>query len=109
MTDCQKAFDSWSDLYNNVRPHEALDMEVPATRYRVSNRQYQDSILEYEYDQDEILRKVNRSGAISYKNQKCFLGEAFAGRPVALKRTINTEKFDVYYRHQKIYGINLRN
>jgi len=108
LADCQKAFDNWSELYNNVRPHEALDMEVPATKYRVSKRQYQGSSLEYEYDHEDIIRKVNRSGTISLKNQKCFLGEAFAGRPVAIKRTINSGIFDVYYRHQKIYKINLR-
>jgi len=107
LGDCQEAFDNWSALYNNVRPHEALEMEVPATRYRVSNQRYEESRLEYNYDNEDILRKVNPAGSISYKNQKCFLGEAFAGRSVALKRTIKMEEFDVYYRHQKISKINL--
>lgn len=104
---CQKEFDRWSEIYNFVRPHDALNLEVPATRYRVSKRFYQGENNEYSYLDDDILRKVNRSGTISYKNQKCFLGEAFAGRPVAIKRTINPHEFEVYYRYQRIAKINI--
>jgi len=104
---CQKMFECWSDTYNYVRPHHALSLEVPATRYRVSKRRYEGANTEYDYDNDDILRKVNRSGAISYRNQKCFLGEAFAGRPVAIKRTINPQEFEVYYRYQRIAKMNL--
>lgn len=99
---CQKAFDEWSDTYNYVRPHDALGLEVPASRYTVSHRPYQGWDLDYPYTDDAILRKVTHSGAISYRSQKCYLGEAFAGRWVALKPTIKQDKFEIYYRHQRI-------
>ena len=35
----QFRFDDWRYCYNHVRPHEALDMHVPASRYEPSPRQ----------------------------------------------------------------------
>ena len=99
---CQKAFDEWVNIYNYIRPHDGLNLEVPATRYTVSDRPYQGSNTNYDYSEEDIVRKVNRSGTISYKSQKCFLGEAFAGRWVAVKRTIQQQNYEVYYRHQRI-------
>ena len=37
----QAKFDDFIDEYNNERPHQALDMKVPAERYRPSKRSYQ--------------------------------------------------------------------
>jgi len=107
LIDCQKTFDEWREVYNYIRPHEALKLEVPASRYKVSERRYENQIAEFEYCDDSIMRKVNRSGAISYKSQKCFLGEAFSGHWVAIKRTINQNKYEVYYRHQRVAKISL--
>lgn len=107
LIDCQKAFDEWREIYNYVRPHDALKLEVPASRYKVSSRKYENWIAEYEYTDEVIMRKVNPAGSISYKSQKCFLGEAFSGRWVAIKRTITQNKHDVYYRHQRVAQIDL--
>lgn len=104
---CQQSFDKWREVYNYIRPHDALKLEVPASRYKVSKRKYENRTTEYEYSDDSILRKVNRSGAISYQSQKQFLGEAFSGQWVAIKRTIVQNKYEVYYRHQRIAKINL--
>lgn len=102
MRDCQRAFDAWQARYNYVRPHEALSLEVPAMRYRVSPRKYREWSEEFKYDDHSILRKVNRSGAFSYRLEHCFIGEAFAGRWVEIKPTVLGDTFDVYYRHQPI-------
>ena len=34
----QRVFDRFQREYNQVRPHEAIELEVPATRYRDSER-----------------------------------------------------------------------
>ena len=39
LTQCQRRFDAWRDVYNLQRPHESLDMLVPAERYQPSCRQ----------------------------------------------------------------------
>lgn len=107
LTQCQKAFDQWSVVYNYVRPHEALKLEVPASRYQVSPRRYQGWDMPFDYSDEDIVRKVNSAGTISYQSQKRFLGEAFAGRWVAVKRTIQPQHFEVYYRHQCIGNMKI--
>src|SRR5690606_41686840 len=36
LDDVQRALDEWRAVYNLDRPHEALDFDVPASRYRRS-------------------------------------------------------------------------
>ena len=43
-----EAFDRWRHTYNHVRPHEALDLDTPADRYRVSQRAFPETIPEVE-------------------------------------------------------------
>lgn len=107
LQDCQRSFDAWRDTYNFVRPHDALSLEVPASRYRVSARRYQGWDTTYEYSNEDTVRKVDRSGKTSFHSHKCFLGEAFAGRWVAIKRTIQPAVFEIYYRHQCIARLRI--
>lgn len=44
----QRAFDHWRTVYNLERPHEALNMAVPASRYQPSAQQYSASIMPLE-------------------------------------------------------------
>jgi transposase InsO family protein len=37
---CQRAFDAWRACYNHERPHEALGLATPITRYAVSPRPF---------------------------------------------------------------------
>ena len=39
----QARFDTFTHRFNHERPHQALDMQTPASRYRPSARCYQDS------------------------------------------------------------------
>ncbi|MDR9946291.1 integrase core domain-containing protein [Enterobacter sichuanensis] len=39
----QRAFDHWRTVYNLERPHEALDMAVPGSRYQPSSRRYSET------------------------------------------------------------------
>jgi transposase InsO family protein len=44
LPDLQRAFDAWRTIYNLERPHEALAMAVPASRYHPSARSMPDSL-----------------------------------------------------------------
>lgn len=63
MAQAQKAFDRWRDLYNHHRPHQGIDMAVPASRYRPSARAFPRRLPEPEYDSGEIVRKVAKTRA----------------------------------------------
>lgn len=55
---CQRAFDRWRHIYNRQRPHEALDMAVPASRYQPSPRPFTQSLPPITYGPDDQVRKV---------------------------------------------------
>ena len=64
----QRAFDHWRTVYNLERPHEALEMAVPASRYQPSSRQYSARVAPPEYDEGVMVRKVDISGKLSVKD-----------------------------------------
>src|SRR5262249_8404095 len=61
LAEAQRAFDAWRPIYNFERPHQALDQEVPASRYRPSTRSMPDHLPEVEYDTCELARTVPTS------------------------------------------------
>jgi len=105
---CQKKFDAWRDIYNTVRPHEALDMKTPAKCYHPSSRPFPEVLEPIEYGPADIIRKVQGKGEISYKNRFFLVGRAFHGYPVALRHTTEDGIMDVYFCHQRITKINLK-
>jgi len=81
----QEAFDGWRGTYNLVRPHEALGMAVPATKYACSVRPYPERLPEVEYAPGETLRRVRPNGLIKYGGESWLVGEAFSGEVVAIR------------------------
>jgi hypothetical protein len=83
----------WRDTYNLERPHEALGMDVPASRYEVSERSFPEELPPVEYGQsDEEVRKVHSTGYVSFQSQRFKVGKAFGGHPVALRSTVESGK-----------------
>ncbi|MHB1947874.1 MAG: IS481 family transposase [Gammaproteobacteria bacterium] len=107
MEHAQRLFDDWRNCYNLERPHEALNMATPASRYHASHRSYPKNIQPIEYSPDDIVRKVQAQGFISYKSRYVKVGGAFHGENVALRHTSQDGIFDVYYCHQKIATLDL--
>jgi transposase InsO family protein len=106
--ECQEAFDRWRESYNLIRPHEALKLEVPASRYEVSCRVFPESLPEIEYGLGEVVRKVGERGQVRYKQRKYFIGDAFRGLHVALRATTTDGIWEVYFCHQRVGTIDLK-
>jgi transposase InsO family protein len=102
LASCQGAFDQWRQRYNLLRPHQALDLDVPASRYQPSPRPFPPVLQPIAYGPDDALRKVNTQGVISFQNRRHFVGRGLAGQPVAVRPTQEEEVFAVYYCHQRI-------
>jgi transposase InsO family protein len=81
---CQAAFDDWRGLYNLERPHEALDLEPPASRYQPSSRLFPETLPPLQFPPGAIVRRVNQSGKISFQNRPWRVGKAFRGQAVGL-------------------------
>jgi transposase InsO family protein len=106
---CQVAFDAWRDRYNLLRPHEALGQKPPVNRYRASGRAFPKVLPAVEYASLDIVRTVGNKGDISYKSLRYFVGEGLRKELVAIRTTTTDGIFDVYFCHQKIRQIDLRN
>ena len=59
LPEVQRAFDAWRTVYNLERPHQGLDMSVPADRFRPSARAMPARVPKVEYDSGEIVRTVS--------------------------------------------------
>jgi transposase InsO family protein len=103
----QQHFDHWRVVYNTERPHEALSLAVPASRYQPSHRRYPELLPAIEYGPADMVRKVRRFGHIKYEGREYHVGSAFYGLHVALRPTTIDGLFDVYFCHHKIGKLDL--
>jgi transposase InsO family protein len=107
MAHVQKHFDEYRRIYNHERPHQALDLEVPASRYRLSARSFPEQLLPIEYADTDTVRKVQDKGRLSFRGKTYKVGKAFYGYPVAIRATTEEAIFNVFFCHQQIAQINL--
>lgn len=98
---------AWRNRYNTVRPHQALDMAPPASRYQPSRRTFPETLPPVEYDPGAITRKVNSAGTIAFQNERFTVGTAFRGYRLALRASSQRQQYDVYFCNQQIRTINL--
>ena len=107
LADWQLHFDQWRVLYNTERPHEALSMNVPASRYQPSLRRYPERLPAIEYGPSDIVRKVRNYGHIKYAGREYHVGKPFYGLHVALRPTATDGLFDVFFCQHKIGSLDL--
>jgi putative transposase len=75
----------WLRQYNEERPHEALKQAPPASHYYHSRVRYHGS-RPPRYPGQLPVRRVHNGGEIKWQGRFRFVGEAFAGYLVGLKR-----------------------
>jgi len=108
LRDAQRRFDPWRQEYNHVRPHEALGMATPASRYRPSDRAYEPSPPPPQYARDVAVRKVDSIGKISYRGVGWRIGKAFVGQSIGLEPTPADGVLRVLLGAQEIGQLELR-
>ena len=103
----QQKFDPYRHVYNNERPHQALGMAVPSSRYQISTRRFPDTLPAIEYDSIDIVRRVAAKGFIQFRRHIIHVGKAFYGYPVAVRPTTQDGVFDVYFCRHRITQFDL--
>ena len=82
----QDVLDDWVADYNNERPHQSLEMEVPATRFRLVPETKDPSSVPVFSEDDQkgqwVLRRVGSNGVVSVDNQMFSVGNAYKGQIV---------------------------
>lgn len=106
LADAQRLFDPWRTVYNTQRPHQALEMATPASRYRRSERVYQPNPAAAEYAPGAITRKVRDGGRLQYQGQAWRIGSAFDGEVVAVCPSQEDGHDDVLWHSHRIARIN---
>jgi transposase InsO family protein len=97
LPQAQRRFDTYRQLYNNDRPHDSLQLAVPADRYRPSPRSLPHQLLPIEYAQGTLTRRVKSKGEITFQNRFFYIGRAFIGFDVALHTTATDQLFRIAF------------
>jgi transposase InsO family protein len=110
LDEAQAAFEAWRYIYNLERPHEALGLKTPASRYQPSPRPFPDILAPVAYADGAIVRKVQKRGWISFQGRDVKLPKALTGYPVAIEPRIAEDGvFDIRFCKTRIrsFGLNL--
>ncbi|MDF6450729.1 IS481 family transposase, partial [Escherichia coli] len=91
------------------RPHQAIDLATPITRYQPSPRPYPSTLAPIEYSPQDIVLNVGWNGELRLKS-RCFrLSSDLHGLPVALRPDpTQSDQFDLYFVHQHLGRIDLK-
>ena len=104
----KQAIEEWRHIYNELRPHQALGMKPPISRYAPSPRVYTGHLAPLLYPISDEVRKVCQQGFLSFKGQEYRLGKAFAGDCVGIRPTQYQDGLqDVFYADFRVGQINL--
>jgi transposase InsO family protein len=87
----QEIFDAFREEFDNERPHEALEQEVPASLYVPSSRVFPKKLAKVEYETWVTVRQVRSNGCIKWKGGFIYVSEALVGEPVGLKQISESE------------------
>jgi transposase InsO family protein len=108
LAECQRAFDTWRHKYNYVRPHQALALATPSERYQPSRRPFPETLPPIEYGPDDLVRKADKEGDITFKQRRIRLGKPFRRELLALRPTTDDGVFSIHFCTHQIGLVDLR-
>jgi hypothetical protein len=100
-----RALRKWLVGYNQSRPHEALGLNPPASRYHRSQRSAR-KLRRPRYPQHWLVRTVRAAGDIHVNYNTYGVGRAFQRLPVGLK-PLGDGKYKIYFERLLLAEINL--
>ncbi len=109
LKSAQQAFDAWRQVYNHERPHQALDMATPISRYRPSPRAYPERMPPIEYGDADAVVRVGLNGEVRFRSRRFRVSSALANLPIALRACPEIDGcYDVYFLHHRIDTVDLK-
>lgn len=93
----QQRFDEFRSEYNTDRPHRSLpERRPPANFYTNSPRVYPARLPALVYPDESVVRLVNSTGKIKWRNEEIFLSSNLAGNYVGIMEA-KEERFSISY------------
>ena len=94
----QRKLNAFLREYNNVRPHEALEMETPASIHKRSKTPYPERIKAYEYPANMKVMNVTKNGSVRWKSYYwVYMTRGLIGKKVGAEE-IGNGIWKVFYR-----------
>jgi transposase InsO family protein len=103
----QRKLNTFRYEYNELRPHEGLDMSKPAQIYVPSSRAMPARLLPMEYPDRFEVRKVSTAGGIRWGKQYVNVTSALVGEYVGLE-AVDDGHWDVYFGLKKLGRLDER-
>ena len=97
----QRKFNVFIDEFNNERPHEALDLQTPASCYQPCTRQMPDKIPPFVYPDRFEVRYVSGNGGIRWNRAWVNVSTVCIGEYVGLEE-IDDGIWNVYFGPLKL-------
>ena len=103
--DHQQWLDAFRYEHNYIRPHEALDMQTPASRWQPSLRHYNPNPPAWEYPEGAWTLKIDNHGTIDIRDQCYRISKALVGERVRVVEA--DERLLIYYCNTLIRELDL--
>jgi len=108
LAHCAERFARYRETYNCLRPHDALQGDVPIKHCQPSPRPFPATLPAPQDDSAVTTHLVRSNGAITYRNQTWYVGRAFAGLPVGLRPSAQADgQWQVFFGHHLLGLIEL--
>jgi len=108
LAHAQGAFEHWRGVYNHERPHDALDLQTPATRYRASPTNYPQTLPSIEYPSQDIVAVVKWNGEVYFEGFKLKVSSALVKLPIAFRVDRGQDgRYDVFFCHHRFMQVDL--
>jgi transposase InsO family protein len=108
LPQAQTLLDPWRHMYNHDRPHEALDLATPASRYTPSPRPMPTTLDPILYGPRDQIRHADATGQFQFQNRRLRVGFAFAHQPLGLRPTEIDGVWDTHFCAFRIGRVDLR-
>jgi transposase InsO family protein len=103
----QQWLDEFRWEHNQVRPHEALQMQTPASRWQPSGRPYDPQPARWEYPAGAWVRRLDADGKLHLAGRNWNIGQALRREWVQLLRL--EQRVLVYYCRTLVRELDLAN
>jgi len=81
----QAAFDEFREVYNEERPHEALQQHPPASVHQRSTRVWSGEVNDPDYPNDFLVRRASKNGELKWGASTTYIASVLAGEAIGIE------------------------
>jgi putative transposase len=107
MPEQQRALDRFRHIFNDERPHEALNQKTPASRYCRSHRPMPTSPRSPEYADSMKTRRLDDQGRLLFGGTRALVTRLLAGEPIGID-PVDEDTWELFYGPIAIGELRLR-